>query len=103
MPLKVVLAKTEFESWFLAAAESIAGRRDLPGDLAAPTDPESVRGAKEWLSARMPAGRSYRETRDQAALASVFDLEAAKARSASLRKLWRDLETLTGLEDPDEA
>jgi hypothetical protein len=28
----------------------------LPADLEAPADPEAVRGAKEWLAARMPGG-----------------------------------------------
>jgi hypothetical protein len=48
-PVGVVLAKMEFESWFIAAAESIAGHSGLPPNLVTPADPESIRGAKEWL------------------------------------------------------
>ncbi len=48
-PVGVVLAKSEFESWFIAAAESIAGHSALPPHLAAPADPESIRDAKGWL------------------------------------------------------
>jgi hypothetical protein len=55
-PVGVVLAKREFESWFIAAAESIAGHSGLRPDLTAPTDPESIRGAKEWLRRNMVAG-----------------------------------------------
>lgn len=34
--VRVVLAKTEFECWFLAAAASIGGRRGIAGCVAAP-------------------------------------------------------------------
>ena len=40
--ISVVIAKSEFESWFVAAAESLAGCRDLPADLAAPEDAERI-------------------------------------------------------------
>ncbi len=44
----------------------------------------------------MPPGRSYRPTLDQAALTSVFDLDAAR-NAPSFDKLWRDVsELLTG-------
>lgn len=49
LALGVVLAKREFEAWFLAAAESLRGWRGLPETLEAPGDPEAIRGAKEWL------------------------------------------------------
>ena len=49
MPIGVVLAKREYEAWFLASAESLRGRRGLPPDLSPPEDPESIRAAKEWL------------------------------------------------------
>jgi hypothetical protein len=93
LPVAVVLAKCEFESWFLAAAESLRGQRGLPADLRAPPDPESVRGAKEWLSRRMPAGQSYRETLDQPALAARFNLDAAR-RADSFDKCFREIARL---------
>src|SRR5215208_1860233 len=40
--ISVVLAKHEFEAWFLAAAESLRGRRGLAADLESPPDPESI-------------------------------------------------------------
>ncbi len=91
-PSTVVLAKREFEAWFLAAARSLRGYRGLPQDLEPPTDPEGVRGAKEWLAHRM--GR-YRPTLDQPALAAIMDLEEAR-RAPSFDKLWRDLERIFG-------
>ncbi len=89
--ISVVLAHREFESWFLAAAESLRGQRHLAADLTPPPDPEAVRGAKEWLAARME-GR-YAETVDQPALAALFDLEAAR-RAPSFDRLYRKVEAL---------
>ena len=87
--IRVVLAQREYEAWFLAAADSIAGHRELAGDTTAPADPESVRDAKGWLTSRMPPGRAYRETRDQPALTMMFDLDQAKRGAQSFDKLWR--------------
>ncbi len=92
-PVGLVIAKTEFESWFLAAAESLRGQRGLAQDLTSPSDPEGIRGAKEWLTRRMTTGRKYRETVDQIALARRLDLAAA-ARAPSFRKLRRDVKRL---------
>ena len=89
--VSVVLAKREFESWFLAAAESLRGHRGLPKDLQAPLDPESIRGAKEWLATRFEPRRRYVETVDQPALAKLFDLLQAR-RAPSFDKLFRDVQ-----------
>ncbi len=75
VPIAVVLAKREFEAWFLASAKSLRGRRGLKNDLNSPDNPEAIRGAKEWLRQRMQSGRTYRETRDQPAFTALFDLE----------------------------
>ncbi len=56
-PVYVVVAKREFEAWFLASAHSLGGKRGLAHDLEPPPDPEAVQGAKEWLSRRMAARR----------------------------------------------
>ncbi|MBI3977753.1 MAG: DUF4276 family protein [Chloroflexi bacterium] len=61
LDVAVVLAKCEFESWFLAAAESLGGQRGLSRPLESPSNPESIRGAEEWLSHRMDHGRPYVE------------------------------------------
>jgi hypothetical protein len=39
VPIGVALAKCEFENWFIAAASSLAGKRNLPADLASPPSP----------------------------------------------------------------
>ena len=91
IPIAVVLAKSEFEAWFLAAAESLRGKGGLPADLEPPPDPESIRGAKEWLSKRMPRGQGYSETEHQPAFTALFDLNAAR-RADSFDKCFRDIE-----------
>ena len=88
-PIKVVLAKREYEAWFLAAADSVAGRRGLPDDVTAPKDAEAIRDAKGWLTSCMPPGRAYKETRDQPALTSLFDLSTARRGAPSFDKMWR--------------
>ena len=98
--IKVVLAKREYETWFLAAADSIAGKRSIAAATSAPREPESIRGAKEWLSAKMPSGLAYRPTRDQAALTALFDLNAARS-APSFEKLRRDIRSLLMQEPPE--
>lgn len=90
VPIMVVLAKKEYEAWFLAAAESLRNKRKLPGTLASPQHPEEIRGAKEWLSDKMPRGVCYSETSDQAALTKEFDMVAAR-RADSFDKCYREI------------
>jgi hypothetical protein len=89
--VSVVVAKHEFETWFLAAAVSLRGQRGLPRDLEPPEDAEAVRDAKGWLAKRMPNG--YSETLDQPALAAVFDWKSARALP-SFERLFRELSRL---------
>lgn len=92
--VSVVLAKREFEAWFLASAQSLAGRHGFPADMTTPDDPEGVRGAKEWLSRHRPKGHPYKETVDQATLASSFDISQARKHSPSFDKFCREIEAL---------
>lgn len=98
--IKVVLAKREYEAWFLAAADSIAGKRSIAAATKAPREPESIRGAKEWLSAKMSPGLAYRPTQDQASLTTSFDLNAARS-APSFEKLRRDIRSLL-MQEPHE-
>jgi hypothetical protein len=95
-PVGVVLAKREFESWFIAAAESIAGHAGLSSGLCAPSDQESIRDAKGWLQKAMPPRTKYSETVDQPSLASKFDLTAAR-RAPSFDKMYREIERFCSL------
>lgn len=90
----VVVAEREFESWFLAGAESLRGVRGLSYDIVAPTTVESIRGAKEWLTAHKQ--RPYLSTGDQPALATKLDLDQARS-SYSFDKLIREVARLMGV------
>ena len=85
----VVVAKNEYEAWFLAAAGSLAGRAGLSASIQPPEDPEAIRDAKGWLSAQMPRNHSYRPRVDQVALSAAFDMERARKVSPSFDKMYR--------------
>jgi hypothetical protein len=91
--VSIVVAKREYEAWFLAAADSLAACGRLAAQTTAPSDPESIRGAKEWLRDRMGAGNTYSPTRHQPAFSELMELsEAMRARSS--RKLEKEVRRL---------
>lgn len=90
LPIAVVLAKREFEAWFLAAAKSLRGYKGLQNDLEPPNNPEEIRGAKEWLRQRMEDTRTYSPTRDQAGFTDRFDFNQAR-QADSFDKCYRDI------------
>jgi hypothetical protein len=95
--ISVVLANREFEAWFLASASTLNGRRGLSVlEEEIPPEPDTVRGAKEWISRRIKDGR-YRETTDQPAFSALIDIDLAHARSRSFRKLCDDWTRCTGV------
>ena len=93
LPVSVVLAKKEFEGWFLGAKKSLRGKRGIRQDAEAPVDPEDIRGAKEHLAQNMAAGK-YLEVLDQPALAQYMDFAQAREKCPSFDKFWRDLSRL---------
>lgn len=94
MPIYLVLANKEYEAWFLAAAESLRGKRGLPSDLASPENAESIRGAKEWLGGKMEHQQGYAPVTDQPALTAMFDMDLARQRSISFDKCYREIVSL---------
>ena len=94
--IEVVLANREYESWFIAAIDSLQGKRNVSAAAAAPQDPESIRGAKKWLGDRMDG--TYSPTADQTALTALFDMALARRRSRSFARMWRAIGAL--LRDP---
>jgi len=71
----VILAHREYETWFLAAAESLRGVCGLPDNLCAPPNVESIRNAKGWLSQHMAT--PYNEPEHQPKMTDAFDFEQA--------------------------
>lgn len=96
--ISVVLANREFEAWFLAAAPSLAGQFGFSANFSRPADPEAPRDCKGLLTKARPKGHPYKETVDQLALASIFDMKMAREHSDSFDKFHRDVTWLLGAE-----
>lgn len=79
----VVLAYREYESWFIAAAESLRGCSGLPHNLSAPDNIEAIRAAKEWLGRRMP--NKYDPLIHQVEFTKQIDFDLASAVSSFRR------------------
>jgi hypothetical protein len=94
--VSIVIAKKEYEAWFLAAANSLAGQRGLATSLTPPSDPESIRGAKEWLTEHMSSDQSYSPTRHQSVYSELMDLSEART-ARSFRKFETEVASLLGL------
>ena len=92
--VSVVLANREFEAWFLAAAPSLAGQFGFPADFVRPRNSETPRDCKGLLTKARPKGQPYKETVDQAPLASAFDLKMAREHSDSFDKFYREVSRL---------
>jgi hypothetical protein len=91
----IVFACMEFESWLIAGAESLAGKRfedgriEFPETISGiPGDPESApRDAKGWFR-RLMKKAGYSETRDQAELTRLVDLVSIRQKGMrSFRRL----------------
>jgi len=95
--IAVVLARREFEAWFIAAADSLVANGKLVAGTQPPADAETIPDAKGWLKHAMRG--SYSETVDQPALAALFDLDAAR-RCSSFAKMCRDFVALTAPTPP---
>jgi hypothetical protein len=87
-PVACVLAYREFESLFLPCVALMAGRKldpgtktERPGIIEGARfegDAQSVRGAKEWLSRKMPQGRRYKPSVDQLAFTRMVDFNVVR-------------------------
>lgn len=87
----VALAHREYETWFMAAAESLRGVEGMSAAVVCPADPEATRDAKGWLGRHMPHG--YDPITHQLAFTHAFDLDAARA-VASFDRLYRKIDSL---------
>jgi hypothetical protein len=94
LPVAVVLAKSEFEAWFVGSLESLRGVRGITETAVSPENPEDIRDAKRFLSRQMTGGRRYVEVDDQPALAESFDFALARQRCPSFDKFIRDVQVI---------
>ena len=90
-PIKIAFLVKEYETLFLI--DEAATRKvfpDIPAKMPFPKNPESIRGAKEWLSkARPDAGKAYKPMVDQAKITAHLDLDLLRARSSDFAHLER--------------
>jgi hypothetical protein len=91
LPHAIVLARREYEAWFLASVESLRGKCGILPTATYEADPEAKRGAKGALELLIPKNRGYDEVADQPVLTAVFDMQMAYKRSSSFRKLVSEL------------
>jgi len=94
LPIAVVLAKSEFEAWFVGSLESLRGVRGIEETAISPPNPEDIRDAKGYLSHQMTYGRRYVEVDDQPAMAQSFDLTLARQSCPSFDKFLRDVQEI---------
>jgi len=92
--VEVVLAKSEYEAWFLAALDSLRGRHRIHAAAVPPDEPEEIRDAKGKLRRETPRNQPYDPVDDQAALTRLFDLKQAREKASSFRKMWRAVTAL---------
>ena len=91
MAVACILANVEYETWFVAAAESLRDFLDFPADATNLQAPEKARSGKGWVQ-RHFKGPKYSQTLDQPRLTARMDLGLCRARSPSFDKLCRELE-----------
>jgi hypothetical protein len=100
----VVVPVREYESWFLATAETFAGKFDFPSDMQAPANHQQIRNAKGWLSdqrRRAVRGGAYKETVDQKLMTERLDIDLARERSLSFARAYDAILEVLTAPDPD--
>lgn len=91
-PIRVALAVAEFETWFVAAAESLGDFLKLAEGEAARETPEETGQRKKWVEDRYAGnGTKYSETVDQARMTAAMDLVVVRDRCPSFTRLCRIL------------
>lgn len=112
MPCSIatVVAKCEYEAWFLASLPTIAGKEldGRPGIVdgtACDRNVESIVGVKAWLSRKLVGhpNRIYKETVDQAPMTSLIDIALARRNSRSFRRLCHAVEEIVAAIDEGRA
>ena len=89
LDVAIVVANVEYETWFVAAAESLAAFLKPNALKEIPADPESGRFGKGWVQRN---ALRYAEVIEQPRMTALMDLTLCRSRSASFDKLCRELE-----------
>jgi Domain of unknown function (DUF4276) len=89
--ISCVIVNEEYETWFVAAAESLTAFMDLARGPAVPEDPERTHQRKKWVQDRF-RGIRYKPAADQPRMTQAMNLALCRQRSPSFDKLCRELE-----------
>lgn len=91
LQISCVVANVEYETWFVAAAQSL--KDCLAFSDPPPVDPEAQRLGKGWVERHFQGGGvKYSETQDQPAMTARMDLVLCRRRSPSFDKFCREFE-----------
>jgi Domain of unknown function (DUF4276) len=91
--MSCILANGEYETWFVAAAESLDSYLDLPAGFQGLEAPEESGLGKGSIKRHFKETK-HSETQDQPAMTKAMNLALCRGRSPSFDKLCRDLEKL---------
>lgn len=94
-----VVAVDEFETWFVASAESLTSYLNVnPSEI--PESPEESRSKTKWIEDRF-RGVRYNKPADQPKFCAVMDLNLCRSRAPSFDKLCREIERMAMVDVPD--
>lgn len=92
VPVVIVCAEVQYESWFVESIETLRGKCGIAQTAARPElHPPNP---KTWLEQEMPSNRAYKETTDQVTLTAALDFDRLSRRSRSFRRLHHAVEEL---------
>lgn len=96
-PIRIAFLTKEYETLFLHDENATrAVFTDIPKQASFPAQPETIRGAKEWLSKQRPSGMAYKETVHQQKITAHLNLQTLRERSADFAHLERAVLQLIG-------
>lgn len=95
-PVAFVVANREYESWFLASADTMQHHGAIQDNASRPDNSEEIRDAKGYFSRQiMKPGTTYAETIEQEKFSALIDIATVQRRSRSFQKLIKELDRVT--------
>lgn len=94
LPCSLVMAKREYEAWFLGCAEVLLRARNVSPAQPFAGDPEAKRDAKGELEGLFGKDFHYVEKEDQPSLTALADWKLVHQRCRSFRKMAKETRRL---------
>jgi hypothetical protein len=93
-PCALIMAKREYEAWFLGNLEVLLEARGIEPAHPYENDPETKRDARGELESRFGSDFYYVEKEDQPSLTALTDWALVHARCRSFRKMTKEVRRL---------